>query len=250
MEAFKNGTDDIVIDSSRDRSLPTSPLSMVKVVRGSQGSHLRAFEILGGILQAARSQNLTNGVGPKIPRKNLSVRSRSVDENASGWRLEVTRTKQEIQDDVEAEAHGQNSPKIKEGKYRLYFNRTRVSLEIVRLVGEYFYQLDFQVAGEDAALIHAKVFAAAVEYGIAGLRVLYIKNFRTALHHCRTPPEIAETIRTACTTTSENIVESRDVMNTYLVDHLYWLEYEIVQAVVRAIDGLAFDLLDALSWLT
>lgn len=107
------------------------------------------------------------------------------------------------------------------------------------------------VAGPEAAstatdgnmVMHAKVFAAAVKYQVAGLKSLAATNFSNAVGANWNHDSFAEAAHIVYTTTPEDVRTLRDIITTILTEHGDLLDKPEVETVVRSISGLAYELL-------
>jgi len=92
-------------------------------------------------------------------------------------------------------------------------------------------------------VMHAKVFAAVVKYQVSALKILAASKFAQAVKANANHASFAEAIHISYTTTPEEVIELRDVIVRALTAHEELLEKEEVEAVVRIINGFAYELL-------
>ncbi|SMR50240.1 unnamed protein product [Zymoseptoria tritici ST99CH_3D1] len=92
---------------------------------------------------------------------------------------------------------------------------------------------------------HAQVFAVACKYGIPSLRSAASKRFQTAVASHWSGTKFAQTIEEVYGSTPDEERELRKVITKTLLDHPELLHKKDVEATIRGIDGLAYDLLKA-----
>ncbi|KAK0922068.1 hypothetical protein LTR91_005561 [Friedmanniomyces endolithicus] len=91
--------------------------------------------------------------------------------------------------------------------------------------------------------MHAKVFAAAVKYQIPALQAIAASKFTAAIRTNWDHDDFAEAAHTVYTTTPDEVRGLRDEVANTLAQHGGLLDKAEVEAVVCAIDGLAYQLL-------
>ncbi|KAK3071139.1 hypothetical protein LTR53_009182 [Teratosphaeriaceae sp. CCFEE 6253] len=112
------------------------------------------------------------------------------------------------------------------------------------------YACDTQSVGvhhEDRTLSqHAAVFGAAVKYQISGLRALAAARYADAIDRHggdHSDEDVAATIGIVHATTPPEVRELRDATNGILLKE-YWLPLDyVVGKAIKAVDGLAFELM-------
>lgn len=92
-------------------------------------------------------------------------------------------------------------------------------------------------------VMHAKVFAAAVKYQVLGLRSVASSKFESAVKANWNHGSFAEAAHVVYTTTPEEVRTLRDVVATALTEHADLFDKVEVEAVVRSITGLSYELL-------
>ncbi|KAK3117874.1 hypothetical protein LTR53_000287 [Teratosphaeriaceae sp. CCFEE 6253] len=91
--------------------------------------------------------------------------------------------------------------------------------------------------------MHAHVFAAATKYHVPALQVLSACKFYGALRANWDHESFAEAARVVYTTTAEGVSMLREEVVQAITEHGSLLEKPAVEAVVRSINGLAYELL-------
>ncbi|KAK3112338.1 hypothetical protein LTR53_011495 [Teratosphaeriaceae sp. CCFEE 6253] len=90
--------------------------------------------------------------------------------------------------------------------------------------------------------LHAKVFAAAVKYGIAGLQGLAAAYYSSVIHEEVSVIDMAETVRLVHTTTPPDVAKLRDATFIGLLRHPAVLEDEGVEGAIESVEGLGCKL--------
>ncbi|KAK4950752.1 hypothetical protein LTR10_010745 [Elasticomyces elasticus] len=93
------------------------------------------------------------------------------------------------------------------------------------------------------AVMHAKVFAAAVKYQVAALQDLAATKFSIAASHGWEHPTFADAVLVAYTTTPDSMRQIRDVVATIILRHNSLLDKGCIEDVVKMIPNLNFELL-------
>ncbi|KAK0847591.1 hypothetical protein LTS02_014387 [Friedmanniomyces endolithicus] len=99
-----------------------------------------------------------------------------------------------------------------------------------------------KAVSEDAGnmVMHAKIFAAAVKYQVPALQALAASKFIEAVKTNWDQDSFAEAAYVVYTTTPKEVGVLRDEIAKTIFVHGILLQKAVVEAVVRAIDGLAF----------
>lgn len=92
-------------------------------------------------------------------------------------------------------------------------------------------------------LMHAKVFAAAVKFDIPALRKLSASKFASAAEVNWNHITFAEAVRSACTTTPDDVRELRDIVSNTIHCQSHVLDKVSIEAVVKDIGALNFELI-------
>ncbi|TKA44639.1 hypothetical protein B0A54_04589 [Friedmanniomyces endolithicus] len=99
------------------------------------------------------------------------------------------------------------------------------------------------IKGDGTMVMHAKVFAAAVKYQVPALQAIAASKFTAAIKTNWDHDDFAEAAHTVYTTTPDEVRALRDEVANTIAKHGALLEKAEVEAVVCAIDGLAYQLL-------
>ncbi|KAK0252138.1 hypothetical protein LTS09_012701 [Friedmanniomyces endolithicus] len=99
------------------------------------------------------------------------------------------------------------------------------------------------IKGDGTMAMHAKVFAAAVKYQVPALQATAASKFTAAIRMNWDHDDFAEAAHTVYTTTPDEVRALRDEVANTIANHGALLEKAEVEAVVCAIDGLAYQLL-------
>ncbi|KAK0294907.1 hypothetical protein LTS00_006373 [Friedmanniomyces endolithicus] len=97
--------------------------------------------------------------------------------------------------------------------------------------------------GDGTMVMHAKVFAAAVKYQVPALQATAASKFTAAIKTNWDHDDFAEAAHTVYTTTPDEVRALRDEVANTIAKHGALVEKAEVEAVVCAIDGLAYQLL-------
>ncbi|KAK1067296.1 hypothetical protein LTR12_014367 [Friedmanniomyces endolithicus] len=98
-----------------------------------------------------------------------------------------------------------------------------------------------EVAGN--MVMHAKVFAAAVKYQVPALQAMAASKFIAAVEVSWDNDIFAEAAHIVYTTTPEEVRALREEVAKTITEHGALLKKAAIEAVVRDIDGLAYELL-------
>jgi len=120
---------------------------------------------------------------------------------------------------------------------------------------EYFHYFDYLRAPAPASdhtsappksflVEHARVFAMATKYQADGLRQLAAHKFKETASKDWNHEDFAHTVHVVYTSTSDNIIELRQIVADTIHDHLEDLkDKEEVETVISGLGGLAYSLL-------
>jgi hypothetical protein len=92
-------------------------------------------------------------------------------------------------------------------------------------------------------LIHARMYALADFYGVFTLKELAIKKFRGVVQAHWNSKEFAQAVQVVYTTTVAKDSGLRQVVKDVLMNHNELLKKPEIQAVLREVSGLAFEIL-------
>ena len=95
-------------------------------------------------------------------------------------------------------------------------------------------------------LTHARMYAIADFYGVCGLKELASKKFRDAVGEHWNSDDFAKAIQVVYTTTIAGDRELRQVVMDVLMNHMELLDKPDIEAVMRELPDLAFDVLKVL----
>ena len=95
---------------------------------------------------------------------------------------------------------------------------------------------------------HAKVFAIADKYGVAGLKALAQKKFENAWDSS-TRDDVASAIRAVYKTTPDSIKDLREIVKDKLIKSgPALLRAPLVEAAVQSVEGLAWEMFRKTQW--
>lgn len=105
------------------------------------------------------------------------------------------------------------------------------------------YPTSSQTSTDGNTVVHAKVFAAAVKYKVPALRALATAKFKAAAERAWNEPSFAEAAHFVYTSTPEEVRELRNLVADAITTHKVLLDTPEMEAAIRSIGGLAYELL-------
>ncbi|EGP89005.1 uncharacterized protein MYCGRDRAFT_17373, partial [Zymoseptoria tritici IPO323] len=123
---------------------------------------------------------------------------------------------------------------------------------MVKILVDYFYLQDYEFeepcmpmkrTASDDMIGHARVFAIALKYGVPALKRAAVDKFQNTIKTQWSHNDFPSVIEEVYSSTPDEVRELREVVARTILKNPKSLQSKEVEATIRSIDGLAFDLL-------